>query len=223
MGSIPNQGTRIPHATQHGEKKKKNQICERKGERERGKKGGREEGWTLSPEGWQELQVMSSAASAKWSLVSDPGEQGSGIWFLSEPGLTTACLGSLPSPIWNLLLLSVIPPISGSEVAISPRSGPKKGRLCFLPDPHFFPRREDRHVPGLFPIAREHHTCLPRLPGTGQCDRGDVLRILLPESKRNYDFTALSFNHLARVVVSGRGRCPWGTAALCPPWSQGGS
>lgn len=60
-------------------RKKKSQICGRKGERERGKKGGREEGWTLSPEGWQELQVMSSAASAKWSLVSDPGEQGSGI------------------------------------------------------------------------------------------------------------------------------------------------
>lgn len=35
---------------------------------------------------------MSSAASAKWSLVSDPGEQGSGIWFLSEPGLTTHSL-----------------------------------------------------------------------------------------------------------------------------------
>lgn len=146
-----------------------------------------------------------------------------GSGFSQELGLTTACLGSLPSAIWNLLLPSAIPPISGSEAAISPRSGPKKGRHCFSPDPHFLPRREDRHLPGLLPNAREHHACLSRLPGTGQRDRGDVLWVLLPESKRNYDFTALSFNHPARVVVSGRGRCPWGTAALCPPWSLGGS
>ena len=43
MGSIPNQGTRIPHAAQHGEKEKKkiNRFVEG---REKGKKGGRGEG-----------------------------------------------------------------------------------------------------------------------------------------------------------------------------------
>ena len=43
MGSIPNQGTRIPHAAQHGEKEKKKnqQICGRKGEREERREGGR--------------------------------------------------------------------------------------------------------------------------------------------------------------------------------------
>lgn len=54
MGSIPNQGTRIPHAAQHGEKGKKKKINRFVEGREKGKKGGRGEGWTLSPEGWWE-------------------------------------------------------------------------------------------------------------------------------------------------------------------------
>ena len=42
-GLIPAQGTRIPHAAQHGEKEKKKnqQICGRKGEREERREGGR--------------------------------------------------------------------------------------------------------------------------------------------------------------------------------------
>ena len=194
----------------------------RRGKREERREGGREDGHCppraggSSKSGVQQLQPRGRLSVTPVSKVLKSG-------LCQEPGLTIVCLGSLPSSIWNLLLVSVIPPISGSEAAISPGSGPKKGRHRFSPHPHFLPRREDCHVPGLLPTAGEHHACLPQLPGTGQRDCGDVLRILLPESKRNFDFTALSFNHPARVVVSGRGRCLWGTAAVHPPWSPGGS
>lgn len=90
----------------------------------------------------------------------------------------------------------------------------------FSPELHFLLCREDCHVPGLLPTARECHTCLRRLPGTGQRDSGDVLGVLFPESKSNSDFTALSFNRPARVV-SERGQGP-GPGCRClfsePGW-----
>ena len=55
MGSTPDPGTRIPHAAQHGKKKKINRFVEGREKGKEGRKeGGREGGWTLSPEGWRE-------------------------------------------------------------------------------------------------------------------------------------------------------------------------
>lgn len=71
-----------------------------------------------------------------------------------------------------------------------------------------FPPREDRHVPRVLQTAGEHHTRLPRLPDTGQCDGGDMLGILFPESKTNYNSTTSPFNNLTCVVVSEKGQVP---------------
>lgn len=52
-----------------------------------------------------------------------------------------------------------------------------------LPEASLFPRRADRHLPRVLPTAGQHHTRLPQLPDTSQCDRGDLLGLLFPESK----------------------------------------